>query len=213
MFKIGDLVRFVDEPIEGHITSIQQNDIVGVTDETGFEIPVLKTKITLVHGNMRRDDDDFETDKPVQSGPFVGKGIYLAIRGDQNEGLAKFYIINETSFDVLFNFGELHGTKVTGLRAERIAQKDFLQVYSANFSAIGKWPTFQIQLLRFHHESQNLQPAITKEIKVKSMDLMQNKVKSELLEDKVWQYELDKIEENINLDKLKSHFISHRPNK
>ncbi len=35
-FRIGDLVRFVDEPIEGHITSMQPNDIVGVTDDTGF---------------------------------------------------------------------------------------------------------------------------------------------------------------------------------
>lgn len=54
-FKIGDLVRFVDEPIEGHITSFQSNDLIGVTDDTGFEIPVQASKLTLVHGNMRRD--------------------------------------------------------------------------------------------------------------------------------------------------------------
>jgi len=213
MFKIGDLVRFVDEPIEGHITSIKKNDIIGVTDDTGFEIPVLKTKITLVHGNMRREDDDFESQRPIQTGPFVEKGIYLAIKGDQHEGLAKFFLVNETSFDVLFSLSELHGTKVTGIRAERIVAKDFLQVYSANFSSIGKWPAFQIQLLRFHNQSHNIQPTLTKEIKIKPMDLMQNKIKNDLLEEKVWQYEIDKIEEKMDLDKLKNHFISHRPNR
>ena len=39
-FKIGDFVRFVDEPIEGHITSFLNNELLGVTDDTGFEIPV-----------------------------------------------------------------------------------------------------------------------------------------------------------------------------
>ena len=57
-FKIGDLVRFVDEPIEGHITAFMANGLVGVTDDTGFEIPVMQDKITLVHGNMRMEEDE-----------------------------------------------------------------------------------------------------------------------------------------------------------
>lgn len=87
--KIGDLVRFVDEPIEGHITSMQANDIIGVTDDTGFEIPVLRTKVTLVQGNMRTIEDELD-DLPEQKNlPFVDKGIYIAVAGEQKDGLAK----------------------------------------------------------------------------------------------------------------------------
>ena len=46
-YKIGDLVRFVDEPIEGHITAFLKNGLVGVTDETGFEKIILKPAYPL----------------------------------------------------------------------------------------------------------------------------------------------------------------------
>src|SRR5690606_17869685 len=116
-FKIGDFVRFVDEPIEGNITSFQDNDIIGVTDDSGFEIPVPVNKITLVHGNMRREDDDIDPIKTTVEidTPFVQRGIYLGIAGEQKDGLAKFYLINHTSYDVLIAVSEINGTKRTGI--------------------------------------------------------------------------------------------------
>jgi len=46
---------------------------------------------------------------------------------------------------------------------------------------------------------------------VKPLDLINSKERVEMLNEKVWLYEIDKPEEDIGLDKLKSHFISHRP--
>jgi len=212
-FKIGDLVRFVDEPIEGHITSIQANDIVGVTDDTGFEIPVLKTKITLVHGNMRLPEDDVEDSPRTVQGPFVDKGIYLAVAGEQKDGLAKFYVINETSFELLVSVSEISGSKTTGLFANLISRGDYAQVYTANFSAVGKWPTFQFQLIRHARSQQTQTQPLSKELRVKPLDLINSKENNIILGEKVWLFELDRKEENIGLDKLKSHFISHRPTK
>ncbi|MBE8719744.1 hypothetical protein [Sphingobacterium pedocola] len=212
-FKIGDLVRFVDEPIEGHITSLQANDIIGVTDDTGFEIPVLKTKITLVHGNMRLPEDDIEDSSPSVQGPFMDKGIYLAVAGEQKDGLAKFYMINETSFELLVSISEISGSKTTGIFANSIPKNDYAQVYTANFSAVGKWPTFQFQLIRHSRSQQTQTQPLSKELRVKPLDLINSKEINNILGEKVWLFELDKKEENIGLDKLKSHFISHRPNK
>jgi len=213
-FKIGDLVRFVDEPIEGHITSIQPNDIVGVTDNTGFEIPVLKSKITLVHGNMRMPEDEIEeTVQVAPNQPFVDKGIYIGIAGEQKEGLAKFYLINQTSYELLVSISSLSGSKTTGLFARNIPRNDYGQFYTANFSSVGKWPTFHIQII---HHSPTMQPQnqpLSKEFRVKPLDLIQSKERVEMLQEKVWLYELDKKEEDIGIDKLKSHFISHRPNR
>ena len=112
-FKIGDFVRFVDEAIEGHITSFLSDDIIGVTDESGFEIPVSITKITAVHGDMKRQDDE---DAPAEIvGQFIEKGIYLAVTGEQKEGLARFWIVNETSFQLLISIGETKAGKQEGL--------------------------------------------------------------------------------------------------
>lgn len=209
--KIGDLVRFVDEPIEGHITSIQANDIIGVTDDTGFEIPVLRSKVTLVHGNMRTVEDDMDELPAQQNLPFVDKGIYVGIAGEQKEGLAKFYIINETSYELLVSVSEISGSKSTGVFANSVPKHDYAQFYTANFSAVGKWPTFQLQIIRHTRQSQTQTQPISKEFRVKPLDLINSKERAEMLNDKVWLYEIDKVEEDIGLDKLKSHFISHRP--
>lgn len=212
-YKIGDLVRFVDEPIEGHITSFQKNDIIGVTDESGFEIPVLVTKVTLVHGNMRRQDDEIETSDVPTDLPFVERGIYLAVEGEQREGLAKFLLVNHSSFELLVSISEISGNKVTGVFAQVIPRQDAVQFYTANFNSVGKWPNFDIQILRYSVQAHTSLPPLRKEFRVKPLDLIQSKDHDDIVDAKVWRFELDKPEENIGLDKLKDHFISHRPNK
>ena len=48
--KLGDFVRFVDEKMEGFVTRIINDDMIGVTGDDDFEIPVLASKVTSVHG-------------------------------------------------------------------------------------------------------------------------------------------------------------------
>ncbi|GAA4509857.1 MULTISPECIES: hypothetical protein [Sphingobacterium] len=209
--KIGDLVRFVDEPIEGYITSFQDNDIIGVTDDTGFEIPVLRSKVTLVHGNMRTIEDELDEVPARANMPFVDKGIFVGVAGEQKDGLAKFFIINETSYELLVSVSEMSGTKTTGIFANSVPKHDYAQFYTANFSAVGKWPTFHLQIIRHTRMQQTQTQPISKEFRVKPMDLILSKERVDMLNDKVWLFEIDKEEEDIGLDKLKSHFISHRP--
>ena len=212
-FKIGDLVRFVDEPIEGHITSFQNNDIVGVTDDTGFEIPVPMDKITLVYGNMRRaDDEEVVAQNPtVLPDRFVDKGIILSISGEHKDGLAKLHIINETSFELLVSIAEINGAKVKGIFADKISPFDFMQFYSANFANVGKWPSFRIQIIRHYPLAQNVYEPIVLEQRIKPLDLTNQKQRNETLDEKIWFYELDKPQENIGLDKLVNQFVPHRP--
>jgi len=214
-FKTGDLVRFVDEAIEGHITSIK-GDIVGVTDKTGFEIPVPASKVTLVHGNnMRRDDDEPQGKKneaDPEDVPFAERGIYVAVEGEQAQGLAKFYLLNRTSYDLLASVSEVSGNKYRGVFAGKIAKKGFAAFYSANFSQVGKWPEFRIQALR-HSERPMASAAvpIDREFRVKPAALTLAKEHDGLLDAEAWLFQLDKTEENIGLEKLKEHFVSHRP--
>jgi hypothetical protein len=60
---------------------------------------------------------------------------------------------------------------------------------------------------------QELNSPINREQRVRPVDLTNPKVLNEILDEKIWSYELDKIEEDLGLDKLKSHFVPHRPNK
>lgn len=200
--KIGDLVRFVDEAIEGHITSFQSDDIIGVTDSSGFEIPVPINKVTLVHGNMHRADDD-EDIAPVSSGPFVDKGIFLAVTGEQKDGLARFSITNETSYQLMVSIAEKNNNRTKGIEALSVSPKDQCEFYTANFSTVGKWPLFVIQILRYTEESIVPTTPLSLEIKIRPFDLNNPKKRSDVLENKAWLFELDK-EEDIGLDKLRN---------
>lgn len=200
--KIGDLVRFVDEAIEGHITSFQNDDIIGVTDNSGFEIPVPINKVTLVHGNMHRADDD---DDPISLsvGPFIEKGIFLAVTGEQKDGLAKFSIVNESSYQLLASIAERNSNKAKGITTLFVSPKSHSEFYTANFSTLGKWPLFIVQILRHTEESVIPNTPLSKEIRVKPFDLNNPKKRSDVLDGKAWLFELDK-EENIGLEKLKN---------
>ena len=69
------------------------------------------------------------------------------------------------------------------------------------------------QIIRHSASLQELTSPINREQRVRPVDLTNPKVLNEILDEKIWSYELDKIEEDLGLDKLKNHFIPHRPNK
>lgn len=209
-FKIGDFVRFVDEPIEGHITSFLEKDLIGVTDDTGFEIPVLQNKITLVHGNMRSIEDQEDSTSTLPS-KFFEEGVFLGVAGEQKDGLAKFYLVNETSYELLVHVAKPEGNKKSSIFANVVPAREYQQIFTGNFSAVQKWPALQFQILRCSIKPHLQLPPIEQLIKVKPMDLIRSKEQLEVLPEKAWVYRLDVEEEDIGLDKLQDHFISHRP--
>src|SRR5690348_1486267 len=101
-YKLGDFVRFVDEKMEGFITRIIDEQMIGVTGEDEFEIPVLASKVTLVHGYKPAGSEAPQTtgnDPQTPQGEFNTKGIYLGIVADAKaNSVVHFNLINDTSF-------------------------------------------------------------------------------------------------------------------
>ncbi|MFD2600402.1 hypothetical protein ACFSQ3_15715 [Sphingobacterium corticis] len=201
-FKIGDFVRFVDEAIEGHITSFHSEEIMGVTDESGFEIPVHVSKVTAVHGDMKRADDE-EVETAVPTGQFIEKGVYIAVTGEQREGLARFHVINETSFRLVVAISEVQGTKHKGQFASILSARSTEEFYTANFSAVGKWPTFSVRIIKYTDSLQTAHRVIEEEVKIKAGQINQSKGRLDLLSEKAWIFPLDAEKKDIGLDRLK----------
>jgi len=109
------------------------------------------------------------------------------------------------------SISEITGNKTKGVFADKVSINDSVQFYSANFATVGKWPTFRIQILRFTPSMQVFTNPINRELRVRPVDLTNPKVSNEILGERIWFYEIDKEEEDIGLEKLKSHFIPHRP--
>lgn len=208
--KLGDFVRFVDENLEGHITRIIDKDTIGVTDANDFEIPVLASKVTLVHGDHTRADDLEENTSSPQAPiakDFIKEGIFLALITDpQNHAIAHFHLVNETSYQLLLSFtterqGDFKG-EFSGLVAASSAKK----IYSAKLGDIHSWPKFRLELL--YHTSANIEPQapLLYYQNIKGKDLSVAKQEIVLLKEKGWQIKLDSSAPMIDLEKLKQSF-------
>jgi hypothetical protein len=211
-FKLGDFVRFVDENLEGYITRIIDKDTIGVTDANDFEIPVLASKVTLVHGEV--PEDDIVGNRPavvIPQAEFIKDGVFLAIVTDQHSNsVAHFHVANETSFQLLASLTTEKGGNFKGEFANIIPPHSTKKIYSDQLGDIQIWPKFNIEVL--FHTAANVEPKppIILNRSIKGKDLSVAKEDISLLKQKGWLIRLDEPEALIDAQKLKESFFKSR---
>ena len=53
--RIGDIVRFISEKMEGKVTGIIDNTTVNIfVDDYGFEIPASTSDLVVIHSDVNR---------------------------------------------------------------------------------------------------------------------------------------------------------------
>lgn len=211
IYKLGDFVRFVDENLEGYITRIIDKDTIGVTDANDFEIPVLTSKVTLVHGHGDLPDEDAGVVKPLQltpDNPFIKEGVFLGVVADQHSpSVVHFHIINETSFQLLSSLttekGGIYKGEFAGIQSPHSTKK----VYSAQLSDIQIWPKFRIEIL--FNTPLSIEPGnpVSFHQHIKGKDLSVAKEDIISLKQKGWLIRLDEPSPAIDAEKLKQSFF------
>jgi len=211
--NLGDFVRFVDENIEGYITRIIDKDMIGVTDSDDFEIPVLASKVTLVHGDIPEDNEVVSNRQAavVPVAEFKKEGVYLALVADQHSAaVAHFHLVNESSFQLLAAMTTEKGGTYKGEFAAAIAPNTAKRIFSANMGDIQLWPKFKIEVL--FSTAANVEPLapLVYNENIKGKDLSVSKVEIALLKQKGWLIRLDEPEPLIDAQKLKESFFKAR---
>ncbi|MEO6524061.1 MAG: Smr/MutS family protein [Mucilaginibacter sp.] len=208
-YKLGDFVRFVDEKMEGYVTTIIDDDMIGVTGEDDFEIPVLASKVTTVHGHKSTAVESQAFDEvKANTGDFDTRGIYLAVASDQRiASVVHFYLVNETSFQLLTALTTEKLYKFKGEYAGIIAPKSATKIFSAPLQDIQLWPVFNFQVV--FYTTQNIainQPLILKET-FKAKDFSGTKTVVPLIKQQAWLIRLDEPELVLDAEKLKESFF------
>ncbi|HLQ98823.1 MAG TPA: hypothetical protein VK102_00485 [Sphingobacterium sp.] len=227
-YKIGEFVRFVDEDIEGYITSIKNNNLIGVTDDSGFEIPVPINKVTKVQdettkkGNttspveakkrvkeetQRQTSQDILLKTPAE---FIEKGVFVGVIPQQIPGKADLYVSNNTSFEILISVSAIQHQNAVGISREIIKKNSSSKFFSGELNSIKLWPKFNFQILRFTSEEREITKPIDKTIKINSTDLSIEPEPLPILKTNGWLFPLDQ-QEKRKIEKLKEKHISHRP--
>jgi len=208
-YKLGDFVRFVDERLEGYVTRIIDDQMIGVTGDDDFEIPVLASKVTSVHGhqpgsNGKKEDADIV----IPPTEFITKGVYLGVVSDAKAAsVVHFYLVNATSYQLLAALSTEKQQLYKGEFAGSIAPQSALEIYTAQLADIQLWPQVILQVL--YYTKQAIAPAAPLQIseKFKAKDFAGSKKQIPILNQQGWLIQLDEPELVLDAEKLKESFF------
>lgn len=208
-YKLGEFVRFVEERREGYITRIIDDQTIAVTDEDGFEIPVLASQVTRVHGKGVSDELVSESSQATET-EFISSGIFLAVVSDKKAGsVVHMNLVNATSYQLLAAFTTEKSTKFKGEFNGIVRPKSSVQMHSASLNELDQWPKIHLQILLCAPESIELKKPIEFSEKFRAKDFSGAKKSSEYLDQAAWLIQLDSDEPLIDPRKLKESF--YRP--
>jgi len=208
-FRLGEFVRFVDEKREGYITRIIDDQMIGVTGDDDFEIPVLASKVTRVYGRMEEGvESQAVEEKKIAIEDFKAKGINLAVISDTNKGsVVHFHIVNETSFQLLLSFSNERQGKQKGFYAGILAPHSTVKIYTASLTELSNWPAFEFQVMYYSTQEIELPKALLVKEKFKAKDFSGTKKQAPILKQPAWLFRLDEDELVIDAAKLKESFF------
>lgn len=208
-YKLGEFVRFVNERREGFITRIIDQNTIAVTDDDGFEIPVLASQVTRVHGKSDFSDVQANEESTLkQPEQFISSGIFLGIADDKRVGsVVHFNLINASSYQVLFT---LNTEKQQEFNAECFGSLNpgtAVQIYSASLNELDLWPKFHIQVLLYATGKHEMKKPLIFSDKFKAKDFSGTKKHNAILGKEVWMIQIDPETQIIDPQKLKESFF------
>jgi hypothetical protein len=209
-YKLGDFVRFVDEKMEGYVTRIIDENMIGVTGEDDFEIPVLASKVTTVHGHEKQkaEAENIIEEQKAAKGEFKTSGAYLGVTSDAKaNSVVHFYLINDTSFQLLATLTTEQKQQFKGEYSGTVKPGSSEKIYSAQLAELQLWPQFILRLL--FYTAQNVEPPKPLNIteKFKAKDFSGAKKQLPVLNQPGWLIQLDEPELVIDAQKLKESFF------
>lgn len=209
-YKLGDFVRFVDEKMEGYVTRIIDDQMIGVTGDDDFEIPVLASKVTTVHGFQQNQSETRQpsgNQKPAHI-PTQHKGVYLGVLNDPKAGsVVHFYLINDTSYELLTTLTTEKQQQIQGEYAGIIPPKKAIKIYSGQLADLQIWPRFNFQMLFFNAGNMTVNAPLVVQEKFNAKDFSGPKKPIPFLDQQGWLMQLDGPELIIDAQKLKESFF------
>lgn len=176
--KIGDIVRFLTEKLEGKVTSIADKSTVNVfVDEYGFEIPAAISDLVVIHSDITPPTTSLsgnQNQKQVQMQS--ADTLYLAIVPDNFNNLAasryELFIVNDTAQTCLYSVSFRQDDKYNGILAGNCPpdSASSLGLYSIK-DIDSRIKAVSVQAVFFHKGTTTLKNPVDAEVKISTVTL------------------------------------------
>ena len=205
MIKLGDKVRFLNENMEGFVTSIQNKGMLGVTVDSDFEIPVLSSQVVKIDFLDKAGNNEpmaqAQKPRPVNSNPI---GVFIAFERINEQFVQASFHNNFTEKVILVVYELIDGVYhfIQELKLEREETKSFKKLDMETFS---NWPELSIAILPIEYHSIKPSAPVVKAIKFHAKTFHQTLKFSFFLQKQAYQWRIDEKEISVDLKALKEH--------
>ncbi|MEG2791069.1 MAG: DUF2027 domain-containing protein [Odoribacter sp.] len=181
--RIGDIVRFITEKLEGKVTGIIDNTTVNVfCDEYGFEIPASTNDLVVIRTDFAPNSATKTTEKKsgLQSQKAINmqsaNTLYLAIVPENFNNLLdsryEFFIVNDTEQTCLYSVAFRNNDKYTGITAGNCNPDHTCSIGTYSLKDIDTGiKAVNIQAIFFQKGGMNLKNVIDAEVKINTVQL------------------------------------------
>jgi hypothetical protein len=198
--KLGDKVRFVNENMQGVVTSLN-GKIAGVTIEDDFEIPVAINEVVKINEDAPAKE---EKGSITQKTRFVKvyEGIHIA-----------FERINETLLDLKFHNSEsdliayAYHQKKTNNTFELVKNGELeiehhVSLGRFDLEKFNTWPEMAFQVMHINERENTFKPQLVKTIKLSAKEFHASFKQCYFLGKQAYTFRLDEAVNKADLQKL-----------
>lgn len=180
--RIGDIVRFISEKLEGKVSGIIDSTTVNVyCDEYGFEIPAAIADLVVIHSDFNtstRQATPGKTQPQQQKTVDIQSAdtIYLAIVPENFNNLTdsryELFIVNDTAQTCLYTATAFNGEKYSGIIAGNCNPDTFSSIGTYTLKDIDtQLKAINIQAIFFQKGITIPKAAIDTQIKINPVNL------------------------------------------
>lgn len=180
--RIGDIVRFISEKLEGKVTGIIDHNTVNVyCEEYGFEIPGAISDLVVIQSDFSRSSSEKEQ-LPKQSQVTIDSAdtLYLAIVPENFQNLPEsrfeLYLVNDTAQTTLYSIGSFNGEKHTGITAGNCSPDSTALIGTYNLKEVEALKMLNIQAIFYSKGTYIPKNAIDTQIKLNPVSLCKSGV-------------------------------------
>lgn len=203
MINLGDKVRFLNENLEGIVTSIKSKNQIGVTIDSDFEIPVLVSQVVKVNFDEKSGNaENIHSSKPLRAATSFPLGIFLAFERIGETDLNIHFHNNFSEFVYVLVYQKDQG--VFHLKNELRLERDETKILGkAKLDNFDKWQAYHFIITPF--ESTTIKPSnsISTSLSFQSKTFHNYFKHCFFLEKQAYVFKLDEPLEKLNLQVLK----------
>lgn len=179
-FQVGDIVRYLNAVGGGSIIKIINSNLVEITDESGFNIPVRVEELILIERPAETQTNGTintsqvtESEQQVPTEEIEGNDnphLFIAFVRNQYE-TKKFdtYIINDSNFNILFVLSQMEETTLNRITSGNLDANTKEFVCSISIDEIQKYETLHFTAVCYKMKKFNKQKAIDCTIPIHSV--------------------------------------------